>query len=340
MQTQRPYSLGLELAYNTDLPIPHPDDLNPKEGVVNRQDLRSCRQKWLLAVLIFVGILSISIGLSVGIPTRSSSSSSSSSSSVLDHGAMNDTSLSAIQDADGNRHVFFQDLNGTLCHVLFSRATNRWAETVDFIPVERQPRNLTPISVVTARTSLIATYFNIFYIDTANTIAAFQYAANQSLLLTQYPLINSTFSTLPDTRSLSILEMNTSTESELELNGTSTVIMTTCIQYLLVYQRPTKEITVLNGFGFNFSSGDFGDYSVSSWNWNNASTHSKGLHVEGFGPSGGPFSLTKDPSVSSIQPYFAYFHNSQSGSAKPYALEIGFSSSSELGKTPFHLKHV
>ena len=349
IRKQRPYSLGLELAYNTDPPIPHPDDLNPKESVINRQIIKSSYQRWLLASFVLFGILAISIGLGVGLSKRSSPSTTPGTPSeappvtpVVNHGAMNDTSLSAIQDTEGNRHLFFQDLNGTLCHILFSKATNSWVEGVNFISSERPPRNLTPISVVKAKETIIATYFNIFYIDDANTIAAVQYSANQSLLPAPYPIINDTFSTSSNTRSLSVLGMRNSTVSVIEPNEEDADLTTFWNQYLLAYEDPAKQITVLNGSSSNYSSSGFGDISVFSWNWNNASTDVNGSYLGDIGGLSGPFSLANESSSSFDQPYNGYFYDPSSVhvSGESTIYEVGFSQLSELGKIPYHAKHI
>ena len=56
--------------------------------------------------------------------TSNATSSSNHTTPVLARGIINDTSLTSVMTLDGNRHVFLQDINGTLRHAVFSSVAN------------------------------------------------------------------------------------------------------------------------------------------------------------------------------------------------------------------------
>ena len=206
-------------------------------------------------------------GLGLGLHNPQASNSSASASTVspsqppLVNGALKDTSLASTSTADGNRHVFFQDINGTLRHAQFSAATNGWLPSIDFLLTEQQPRNHTPISAIQAlplddRDAEI----NIYFVDVNDTLSAVQYSISPVGLLGAADLLNETIPVSSSARSLSV--------SRLLSNGSNIED-----EYLLFYENPNNGVSVMHGQYINALKAEGGGQKAYAyvWAWNNVS---------------------------------------------------------------------
>ena len=110
--------------------------------------------------------------------SSNSTSPSNATSHALTLGALNNTSLAAVTTPDGNRHIFLQDINGTLRHAVYSSAANFWLPDADFLlpPVPVSPPRLgTPITA-TCHTN-VSGYglILVYYVNVNETISAIHY---------------------------------------------------------------------------------------------------------------------------------------------------------------------
>ena len=217
--------------------------------------------------MIAVIAISIGIGIKFGLQ-RSSLEVPSSTSPVLKHGALNDTSFAAASASNGDRHVFFQDINGTLRHATYIDSFSTWLESVDYIPTVRQPRNRTPLSAIEVMQSPDPDYFNLYYIDTNDTLAAIEYAPNGYPLTTPPHMLNDTFSASTSARSLSVSRLYSTGAPSYNFNASynNTVILD---ELLLFYQSYNDNVTVLRGTNFVFMSSSISTSTNSTWVWQN-----------------------------------------------------------------------
>ena len=230
------------------------------------------KRAWLLTVIL-ISILALSLGLGLGVglkkdapplfpaftttstPTSVPTPTTTPSPIQPINGAMNDTSLAAIQLADGNRHPFFQDLNGTLRRAVFSKILNEWQDSVDFIIPNRTPRNNTPLATLSFGMDGSVTL--ICYIDINDTLAITPHAiANGQTAIGGESILymNDSFHVSTNARSLGAI--NITTNASMSSIGSST-IPTAISEMILFYVNPTNNLTALHGIlyeGFNTST--------------------------------------------------------------------------------------
>ena len=209
--------------------------------------------------------------------TPMSTSASSPTPVPLINGALNDTSIASIQISDGSRHLFFQDINGTIRHAGCSGLTNQWLPSITFIPTPQQPRNHTPISAIeVVETNTPNKVINIYYVDAHNALAAVQYSisgnADGSTLNTTRSLLDSTFLVSTATRSLSVARLQCNL-TELSAPGSGVPMqedgsLALNDQIFLFYENPEGNITVLQGL-YNYTLD--GSVVHSGWTWSNVS---------------------------------------------------------------------
>ena len=235
------------MAQSEKLPITHPDDTYPKE-VKHEERPKITSQRWRIyaAVIVLIVILAISLGVGLSVGLRESSSSpsatnimSSPSAPISKNGALNDTSLAAITTADNSRRIFFQDVNGTLRHATLVPSTNTWVFVRDFLLTTAQPRNNTPLAVLSVNTSTSGAYITLFYIDTHNLLACI--LLNPDGLTDGTNIINGSFPTAPNTRSLSISQLST---SDYGLTVGSSIVTG---ESLLFYEDPNRAVSAIHG---------------------------------------------------------------------------------------------
>ena len=168
-------------------------DLNDRRPLhVSRFRSTSLAIATIIASTIVIVAIAFGVGLGVGLKKSSSNRSSTSSSAspsnstsspntsspTLTRGVANDTVLASVMTSDGNRHVFLQDINGTLRHAVFSSTANLWLPDVGYLLPPA------PISPERPRTPITATYpevgdqpgwILVYYVNTNNTLSALTY---------------------------------------------------------------------------------------------------------------------------------------------------------------------
>ena len=253
-----------QVAMDTEPPLPHPDDNAPKEIVIERRGSSGgshLRRIWV-ATFTLIGVLALSLGCGLGIGLRSDLTSTNPTGTPTTvptptttavpppiqptNGALNDTSLSAIQLANGDRHLFFQDINSTLRHAVFSKAFNKWLDSVDFIIPERPPRSHTPLTTLDMNAdpslSADASMMLLCYIDINDTLAVTSYNIynGQNSIDGPFWNTNDSFRVSTSARSLggSVFVTNSSVDS----------VPNPSSEILLFYVNPTNNITLLHGY--------------------------------------------------------------------------------------------
>ena len=319
--------------------LPHPDDDYPKEWVndtVNtvtqsRRPWRRLRIPLFLAIII---VIALGVGLGVEIPAHQSASNSSSSRAQPTHGALNDTSLAATADLNGNRHLFFQDINGTIRHAIFSHSLDAWSDTIEFIPAERQPKLYTPIAVAWLAVLPPAPYIAIFYVDINNNLAATEYSVAAERYVSPSVLLNNSFAVSPDSQSLSISRLHwTENATDQSSQNNQTQVWQEWQEYLLAYSSPSDNVTFL--YGINRVTNVTGNV-VSTWEWQNVS--------QPFYAQSNPNGWLSEPFFTSLLSngtFFGHFFNPQfksDSNTYPF-LTLNINNLSSTGKKLEYLQH-
>ena len=95
------------------------------------------RRRWILTIAtVLICVLAIALGLGLGFGLKKSGIGNSQSNPngaegpPLTRGIANDSSFAAVTQLDGTRHVFFQDINGSIRQAISSRAgsAEEWPE--------------------------------------------------------------------------------------------------------------------------------------------------------------------------------------------------------------------
>ena len=269
---------------------------------------------------IAIGI-GLGTGLGVGLRSQQTASSPASQSTssivpsntsppILKNGVLNDTSLTSAVTPDGNRHLVFQDINGTLRHAQFSTTTGSWLPSIDFVFTQRRPKNHAPLAataISSLETGPIAYPLLICFIDSTDSLTTTQYPYKESTYAT---LLNESIPVAHDTRSLSISRIPSSNDSEADPTSSSIVVRD---EYLLFYETPTNGLALLHGLYFltdKAVSNTNETEIVDGWAWKNASDllYSDGLS-EFEAPISAPFAASYDNQTFG---FYAYFCNSKS----------------------------
>ena len=242
-------------------------------------------------------------------PLPTISSPSATSTPTLKHGILNDTSLAAVTSLDGNRHVIFQDFNGSLRHTVYDQAPSSWINEADFVSAGSIPRNNTPLAAININGGGSGE-IHVFSINTAGIVTATLYFLDDDLVGSPNPM-NSTFLAATSSRTLSISSMPSSE------NGT-------VAEAILLYEAPSGNITTLRGYFSPGSSTDVG------WLWYNASE----IIYSSFDNTGTWLSPPIGSTCSSIV-YFAFFNpNAISNTTASPLYLMQFNNWTELRKFP------
>jgi hypothetical protein len=198
--------------------------------------------------------ISLGTGLGVGLDKKQAPSNplntsipSTNTSSPEVKGAILGTSLASLLTSDGDRHLFFQYVNGSLCHMLYSSSSQSWVPRIDFLTPNTVPKNLTSISVWEdigggAGNVII----DVFFIDNNNRISTTQYPTAfdaQFLGIIE----NGTFSVPPNTR-LAVAQFPVLTPDNRAVSSVTTNSNLTILKGAIIYfNSPTTNITMING---------------------------------------------------------------------------------------------
>ena len=210
--------------------------------------------------------MAIGIGVGTGLrraqpsisPALSSNSTSHSNSSTnIPHGAMNDTSFAAVTTSDGSRHIFFQDINGTLRHGAFSLANNLWLSDMDFLlpsPQVSLPQNNTPITALyTPDPNNEDVTIYVFYVNVNHSLSAVGYSPGQGIY-SDY--LNGSMYIPQDSRCLSVSP----------LPPLASDLSSSPLNALLFYESTSGGITLMHGQSFLNQT-----WHNEGWRWQNIS---------------------------------------------------------------------
>ena len=211
--------------------------------------------------------ISLGIGLGVGLPASRSSSPSTTSTtsgpSPLIHGVLNDTSLAASMTSDNNRHLFFQDVNGSLRYIVFSQSLGAWSNNIYIIQTPQQPKLHTPLSVF----RMSWTVFIVSFADIDNNLVAFTYCAYPATCLSAPNLFNSSYPMLPSSRSLNIVPLQSHLD-QVPTNSSGYNRTYLLDDLLLFYSSPSNSVTVLHGSFVHLGVSVNGSLD-ETWIWRN-----------------------------------------------------------------------
>ena len=159
---------------------------------------------------------------------------------------MNDTSLAAVLTSDGNRHVFLQDINGTLRHAIFSSVANQWLREVDYLLPSRPaalPRLGTPITAMYPWASNL-NWILLYYVNVNSSLSAIPYFVPGGTLLGD--VLDGSIAIKPASRCLSAATVHRSTDDEIQ-------------ETLLFFEAPSGQVTFYYGQMTFLSAGDWRD---------------------------------------------------------------------------------
>ena len=206
------------------------------------------------------------------------------------HGALNDTSLASVTTDDGNRHLFFQDINGTLRHVEFSHALNMWSTDSDLIHTKRPPRLYTPLTAISV-VSPDAEAINIYYFDVNDRLAATRYQHGYGYLDKSIDILNSSFPVSSKSRSLSVIRVDSDLDSlsKCRNRGPKANGFSCWYDFLLFFEDHSGKLTVLHGKNdFKARYHNPGYEEASTWVWHDLSKPFRAQIPEDFSV-GSPF---------------------------------------------------
>ncbi|MCJ1334162.1 hypothetical protein MMC10_010869 [Thelotrema lepadinum] len=222
---------------------------------------------WLLVILGTIVAICLGVGLGVGLSKNASNSQATSATStssagptptsagssngtpLTQHGVLNNTSLAACISFDGDKHVFFQDVNGSIRHAI-SSGPSTWSSTVDFLPISPQPQNNTPLDVYLINTPTQSKpIMSIFYLSADNVIQAMTFSPGSSPIP---GVFNTTEFAIPPTgKTLSVSRVITN-NSNFDNNA------------LLFYETSSGNIT---GHYGSFVPDNAGSSLSGTWTW-------------------------------------------------------------------------
>ena len=232
------------------------------------------RKQILIMLATCIAIVAIALGVGIGFglrrdvdtgtgtsPTVSTAPSPSNTPiNPSTDGIMSDTSVSAVLTGDNNKHLFFQDVNGSLRHTFWANSNNSWSIEADFLSVSSQPQNNTPIGVIPIVASgeghaEDVSVIHVFFLSEEGFLTATTYSLSPSgptNPITSNPTpMNASFSVAKGSRLLAVDRIPMTDATALG-------------QAALFYEDPNGMLTTLIGTA-NFS---VTDWSLQ-WTWQN-----------------------------------------------------------------------
>lgn len=177
-----------QVVYNNSLPGAQSNEESTKERVPSLPSIRfALKWPWMVMALLIAAAIAVGVGIGIWRHREHSShellpSSNKSSpnircgvcpdpnlflaylcSSPTSHNhsitptaelILNDTSLAAVADSDGNRYLFFQDPTGLIRGVI--RTDNQWSTNLN-LGASANAKNYTPLAVIGANDSSVQT---------------------------------------------------------------------------------------------------------------------------------------------------------------------------------------
>lgn len=162
------------------------------------------------------------------------------------HGVLNDSFFTAVVTFDDNRHLFFQDINGSIRYISCLFEGNIWF-FIEFLPTISPPKNSTPLEVYLINTlNQLKLMTNIFYVGIDGHLAVAMFILGPN----DMPASASPFG-----KKLSVIRVIIN-NTEFDNNG------------LLFYSDKANNITGLYGSCVSDQRGsNGGSGSNGSWSW-------------------------------------------------------------------------
>ena len=264
----------------------------------------------LIAVLIAIALgIGLTLGLKHSEPLAGSPipSPNATAAPIIRNGILNDTSIAAITTQDGNRHIFFQDFNGSLRHTSFDQSANSWLPVSQYIQTDAVPRKFTPLAVVEIDQ---ANYFS----DTGPIMSIFLTTMNNSLANVKYAMpgltegtdmMNGSFLLAPNSRTLSVTQTVNNANLSVAANP----------EIILAYEDLSHNITTFYGNYTYIYHPD--DGAFEEWIWQNVS-QPVGSAIASRSDTwrGSPIAISvmsentdeQNPNITSTHVCFAYFN--------------------------------
>ena len=185
---------------------------------------------------------------------------------------LNDTSIAAVTTADLNRHIFFQDVNGSLRHTSYDAGANTWDDGVNYVSASSLPQNPTPLAAMEiysqnagANTDYATaqSYIHLFFVNTDDVLTATVIPTSSTTQQLPVPMNNS-FPVAPASRSLKVSPFQVANQGFIA-------------NAMLTYESPNGTIDTLRGH-FQGSS------TAPQWQWTDVSTSIASAMTE-FGTS-------------------------------------------------------
>ncbi|KAM0799383.1 hypothetical protein BDR22DRAFT_910741 [Usnea florida] len=165
-----------QVVYDNILPELHSNTENTTKERISKERISKERissqntpKPWLkLMIIIIASVITVAIAVGVGVgvgtlrhreygshglstttnpPTPSPTAPQNHTTEPISttQYILNDTSLAAIVLSDGDRHVFFQDSNGSIRHAIRSASENQWTISIS-LNLSSRPKNHTPLA--------------------------------------------------------------------------------------------------------------------------------------------------------------------------------------------------
>lgn len=235
-----------------DLPSPHASD-EKVLGASHRSIFTTSRVVFCCLALVVILAIALGVGFGLGLKhneagtgtnSQTINATSSASSTIY-----NETSLAAVTTLDNNRHVFFQDSNGSLRHTVFSVSNRSWSEHIDYVNLPKPPAWETPITALqlNQQNSNMTTNETNVYQD----IQIFYLSADNYIATAFYPLYEGLLSSYADTFTGTAIDgsyLVTEGSRVLSVSSMTPTRNDTAAEALLVYEAPGREITALYGY--------------------------------------------------------------------------------------------
>ena len=301
---------GLEAAETPEAPMLDPEDedeealalLHPEDTYLKKriQDPPGCSPKrcWLVILGILGALAILAYGIAFGL-SRKSRSSVPVGPEMLTNGAIKESSIATVLATDGSRHLFFQDINGSLRHAIYSQAINSWLASVDFIITDSRPRNHTPIAALPTENAFGADGFYLFFVNTDDIAVSQEWSMMYLNQITFDPLKGTFWNVAPATRSISVTRLLSNVSEFRDIPPPDPGIVMTD-EALLFFEAPNGNLTVFYGIiSFWY---DKHITTTSGWSWRNvtdefhAASIGSGLGLKGSDWIAAPFATARSTS--------------------------------------------
>ncbi|KAL9593956.1 MAG: hypothetical protein Q9219_007294 [cf. Caloplaca sp. 3 TL-2023] len=254
-----------------------------KEDTIGDESKRPSRRTLVITVICIVAVvIGVAIGIGVGVGLKRGKTTGGPSTVITDTSTtgaalssqtlspftmtpkaiMNDTSLAAVELANGDRRLFFQEASGLIRQVTFSSSSRQWIADPGYV-VASDAKNHTPIAAITTPQKgdtlidgmpVIPAGVAVFYINRNDTLASLQLSQGSwhaPTTLGDFFVNISHHAAAPDSRHLAVAVQG---------NGTD-------FNTVLFYDSVDRGIVMLNGTFYNKSYAEATPLTIGTWSW-------------------------------------------------------------------------